>query len=300
MNTPLINPWHPFGQSRRPRRGWPLWGGSLLAGLMLLAGCSHPARPGTAPRPAVITLAQPAVIPPAPPETSETRFLAAVSQARIFVEDRPDYAAALTHLDHLENLCVRSAAEPHCAGPAYFRWQERKQYLQTVRRTLVAQYNAHLSQVQTQWRAAQQQFICEAAAADLQTAQQITAAQNDKRFNWRGLRDEPEQWAKAAALCDRVLGEPRVDSLINLAAARQKTEITRRLGRKGKDFYALLRPLPGYETLPGYPAATPAALHQAAHQIWRQSRPVRPLILQPLIQEDAVVTLATHPGTPPE
>lgn len=52
--------------------------------------------------------------------------------------------------------------------------------------------------------------------------------------------------------------------------------------------------------MPGYPAATPAALHQAAHQIWRQSRPVRPLILQPLIQEDAVVTLATYPGTVPE
>jgi hypothetical protein len=209
----------------------------------------------------------------------EARYVSAVERARPFIEGRQDYDMALIYLDNLQSMCVVFASDSHSSDQEKERWQERAGEIQKARQIFVSEYNASLKQVRTLAFARQSEFVCLQATKDLRAAKGIADGQNGKWFNWFGLRDDPSEWAKAAILCDRVLGDTRISHILNLAAARQKYDCEHRLGNRGRNIYADLHKLPGYDTFSGFP--TPPSeeeINSSAKKIWSQTGRPMPLL----------------------
>jgi len=218
----------------------------------------------------------------------EARYVAGVDCARPFVEGRQDYDMALKCLDNLEHMCNQFAQDSHSSEPEKINWQERVEYIQKSRKIIVSDYNHALKQVRTLVNSRQSGFVCIQAAHDLRIAQSIADGQNGKWFNWFGLRDDPSEWAKAAVLCDRVLGDTRISHILNLAAARQKSDCDRRLGNKGRAIYAKLNALPDYNSINGFPTFREEEIIGSAKKIWSQGG-----ASMPLFKEDSLAV-----GTP--
>ena len=207
----------------------------------------------------------------------EARYVAVVDRARPYVEGRQDYDMALYYLTNLETMCARFAADSHSSDQEKEQWQERVEYIQKSRQIIVSQYDTALKQVRTMVNARQGEFVCIQATEDLRAANSIANGQNGKWFNWFGFRDDPSEWAKAAVLCDRVLGDTRISQILNLAAARQMSDCQHRLGNKGRSIYANLKALPNYDTFNGFPAFSEEDIISSAKTIWSQARTPMPL-----------------------
>lgn len=210
-------------------------------------------------------------------ENHQARYVAAVDRARPFIQGRQDYDMALICLDNLEKMCVLFAQDSHSPDQEKEQWQERVEYIQKSRQIIVSQYNTALKQVRTLVNARQSEFVCFQATEDLRAVKSIADGQNGKWFNWFGLRDDPSEWAKAAVLCDRVLGDTRISHILNLAAARQKYDCEHRLGNKGRNIYVNLNALPDYDTFNGFPAFSEEEIICSAKKIWSQSGTPMPL-----------------------
>jgi len=211
-------------------------------------------------------------------EKREAKYVAGVDHARPFVEGRQDYDMALKCLDNLENMCARFAKDSHSSEQQKECWQERAEYIQKSRQIINSQYNTALKQVRTLVSARQTEFVCIRAAVDLRAAKSIADGQNGKWFNWFGLRDDASEWAKAAVLCDRVLGDTRISHILNLAAARQKYNCEHRLGSKGRSICANLNALPRYDTFNGFPAFSEEEIICSARRIWSQTGIPMPML----------------------
>lgn len=207
----------------------------------------------------------------------EARFVSCVDRARPYVDGRQDYDTALYYLTNLETMCARFAEDSHSSDQEKEQWQERVEYIQKARQILVSQYDTALKQVRTMVDARQSEFVCFEATKDLRAAKGIADGQNGKCFNWFGFRDDPSEWAKAAVLCDRVLGNARISHILNLAAARQKFVCEHRLGSKGRSIYANLNALPDYDTFNGFPAFSEEDIIRSAKTIWSQTGTPMPL-----------------------
>ena len=207
----------------------------------------------------------------------EARYAAAVDRARPCIEGRQDYDMALKYLNNLETMCVQFANDSHTSDQEKEKWLERADYIQKARQVFVSEYNTSLKQVRTMVYARQSEFVCQQANADLKIANGIADGQKGKWFNWFGLRDDPSEWAKAAVLCDRVLGDARINHILNLAAARLKADSDRRLGNKGRSIYANINALPGYDTFVGFPACSDEQITRYAKNIWSQTGTPMPL-----------------------
>lgn len=207
----------------------------------------------------------------------EARFVSCVDRARPYVEGRQDYDMALYYLTNLETMCARFAEDSHSSDQEKEQWRERVEYIQKSRQILVSQYDTALKQVRTMVNAKQGEFVCIQAAEDLRAANSIANGQNGKWFNWFGFRDDPSEWAKAAVLCDRVLGNARISHILNLAAARLKSDSQHRLGNKGRSIYANLKALPSYDTFNGFPAFSEEDIISSAKTIWSQAGTPMPL-----------------------
>lgn len=210
-------------------------------------------------------------------EKREARYVAAVDRARPCIDGRQDYDMALKYLDNLETMCVRFAGDSHSSDQEKENWEERAAYIHRARQKMVSEYNASLKQVTTFVGARQGEFVCFEATKDLRDAKGIADGQNGKWFNWFGIRDDSSEWAKAAVLCDRVLGDARINHILNLAAARQKKDCDRRLGNKGRRIYAKLNALPGYDTFAGFPSVSEEEIASYAKTIWSQTGTPMPL-----------------------
>lgn len=208
----------------------------------------------------------------------KARYVSAVERARPCIEGRQNYDMALKYLDNLESMCGLFANDSHSPDQEKERWQERVGKIQEARRIFVSEYNASLKQVRTVAYARQSEFVCLQATEDLRVAKGIANGQNGKWFNWFGLRDDPSEWAKAAVLCDRVLGDTRISHILNLAAARLKCDCDHRLGNKGRNIYANLKALPDYDTFCGFPTFSEDEIISSAKRIWSQTGRPMPLL----------------------
>lgn len=231
----------------------------VIPALVMLTGCSSPQKECSS------------------PQKREARFEAALDRARPCIEGRQDYDMALQYLENLKAMCARFAEESHSIDQEREQWQERVEYFQKCRLIIISEYETALKQVRKVERTRQGEFVCIQAAEDLRAANSIANGQNEKWFNWFGSRDDPSEWAKAAVLCDRVLGDARINHILNLAAARQKSDCHQRLGKKGRNIYANLNSLPQYDTFNGFPASSEEDIIYCAKKIWSQTGSPTPL-----------------------
>lgn len=186
---------------------------------------------------------------------------------------RRNFAGALTTLDAMISLAGRCAEAGHWNETERLQWLRETQSLRDLRAQLADEFSNAAAEVKQGLADAQRLFVNEQGASDLRVVRGLHSTQNDKTFNWRILghfRDDGREFSRAVLLCDRVLAEPRMDQLLNFAAAGLRAECVGRLGSGGQEIYRVLRPLPGYGRMAEYPSLTDTQIHIEAEIRWRR------------------------------